>query len=636
MLTITYKNNDIPLDEGFSIRLSWINPVCFFDKIMGDAGLGIDIPVNDYSKAYFGHPDRFEKLRVTAEGRKFGNVEIRYDGYLLMSGTLNITNATWETYSGWLQSNVGVIGEQQRERDITEMEWTKDVSFSNKSIYVEGVDHYCAPSLKNGIWWEEKGGLIKLPKAYYDEDGKYNETDNEIGKLTWDHITNYKKFVNYRPSGLVLYSDKGAVVTPMLWLTYVIDQMFKMNSFFIEANPFKNVIDLKGMVVYNNWSLIKMDPVYKTVVNRVFDKDYVPDTPLIPGVDMGNDEPNKFWIDVVTKMIEDFQFYPGTFNYSDLLPLISLKDFLIALQNYFNVAFFWRTDQRVDIIMREHVLDDKVWDVATGTYVIVTPFDLSDYLSGNWIIGEQKDVTLKFIQEYDREDRMFGQEFHDLTERIDDFAEDVETFTELEAITTDPEGTLRLVKSENKIYEWKWAVQENEGIGYNHQERYWDVMKWEFVSTGPQPYLYGSGDEQEEIKSNLSTLIMVGEDVVALQKGNMASTRSLRNEFSFRVGFASGINGYKLTPTNPISLATLNWEGDDGIFTLRWKQWSRFWSTRLPIEGEFNLPLNVLYYVTNNIHRKFKTEHGVFIIESMETEIGLNLIGKTRIKGYKL
>jgi hypothetical protein len=54
------------------------------------------------------------------------------------------------------------------------------------------------------------------------------------------------------------------------------------------------------------------------------------------------------------------------------------------------------------------------------------------------------------------------------------------------------------------------------------------------------------------------------------------------------------------------------------------------------VEGEFYMPLNVLYFVSNNIHRKFRTEHGEFIIESMETEIGLNMIGKTRIKGYKL
>lgn len=634
MLTLTYNGNDIPLDEGFSVRMSWNNPVCFFDQIPGDAGLGIDIPVNVFSRAYFGHPDRFEKLRATASSRKFQNVELRFDGFLLMCGTLNITNATWETYSGWLQSNVGVIGEQQQERDLTDMEWPEDIAFSNKAIFEEDVDHYCAPQLKNGIWWEEKGGLTKLPRAYYDEDGKYNEADTEIGKLTWDQITNYKRFVNHRPYGVVEYSLKGAVVTPMLWLTYVIDQVFKMNSFFIEANPFRNVIDLTGMVVYNSWSLIRINPVFETQSHQVFNEEYVPDTPLPVGIDLPIAETNEFWREEVTQTIINFQFYLGNINYADLLPQISMKDFMLALQNYFNVAFFWRTDQRVDIIMREHVLEGKVWDIVSETYVTVATFDLTDYFSGNWIIGDQKDVTLKFVQEYDREDRMFGQEFHDLTERIGDFAAAVETFAELELITTDREGTLRLVRSENKIYEWKWSVEVLKDI--NQQENQVDVMKWEFVSTGPQPYLFGSGDEQEEVKSKLSTLIKLGDDAIALQKGNMASTRSLWNEFSFRVGFASAINGYKLTPVNPISSATLNWEGDDGIFTKRWKTWSRFWSTRLPVEGEFYLPLNVLYFVSNNIHRKFRTEHGEFIIESMETEIGLNLIGKTRIKGYKL
>ncbi len=56
----------------------------------------------------------------------------------------------------------------------------------------------------------------------------------------------------------------------------------------------------------------------------------------------------------------------------------------------------------------------------------------------------------------------------------------------------------------------------------------------------------------------------------------------------------------------------------------------------MPVEGDFNLPLNVLYYVINNITNKFKTQEGEFIIEEMEVEFGLHVIGKTHIKGYKV
>lgn len=634
MLTITYNNNEIPLDEGFSVRLSWINPVCFFDKIMGDAGLGIDIPVNDYSKAIFGHPDRFEKYRATAASRKFENVEIRYDGYLLMGGTLNITNATSETYSGWLQSTVGVIGEEEQEKFITELAWKEDVSFENKFHYTEGVDEYCPPQFKNGIWWEEKGATMELPKAYYDEDGKYNETKTNIGKLTWDHIKNYFRYVNLNPLGLgVLTSLKGAVVSPMLYLIYVIDEMFKMKKLFLVANAFKHVIDITGMVVYNTWSIFKTYPIWVVETHDVFDEEYEPNTPLIPGIDLSESEINEFWIQEQTNTILSLELTMAVFNYRDLLPQISLKDFIIDLQNYFNVAFWWRPDGKIDIIMREHVIDGKVWDEATETYITVATFDLNNYFTGTWIIGDQKDVTLKFVQEYDKEDRMFGHEFHDLTDRRDDFADAVDTKAELDDITDDDEGTLRLVRGENKIYEWKWTAQTF--MDANFLENQIDVLKWDFVSTGPQPYLFGTGDDIEEIKSGLSTLIQIDTDVVALQKGNMYSTRSLWNEFSFRLGYADPATE-KLTTANPTSGATLNWEGDNGIFKKRWETWSRFWSSRLPVEAEFDLPLNVLYYVVNNITRKFKTEHGEFLIETLETEIGLNMIGKTRIKGYKL
>ena len=66
---------------------------------------GIDIPVNDFSRTIFGNPHRFERTR--AGGPQFPGFEVRFSGVLLLSGTLNITNATTDKYSGWLQSELG-------------------------------------------------------------------------------------------------------------------------------------------------------------------------------------------------------------------------------------------------------------------------------------------------------------------------------------------------------------------------------------------------------------------------------------------------------------------------------------------------------------------------------------------------
>jgi hypothetical protein len=54
------------------------------------------------------------------------------------------------------------------------------------------------------------------------------------------------------------------------------------------------------------------------------------------------------------------------------------------------------------------------------------------------------------------------------------------------------------------------------------------------------------------------------------------------------------------------------------------------------VEGSFDLPLNVLYHVVNNITGKYRTVHGDFVIETIETEFGSNMIGTTRITGFKI
>jgi hypothetical protein len=304
----------------------------------------------------------------------------------------------------------------------------------------------------------------------------------------------------------------------------------------------------------------------------------------------------------------------GEFLYSDLIPHVPLKDFLLGLQNYLNFIFVFKPLAKVDVIDRNAILDGE-------------PIDLDKYFLGDWVIGGQVDVTLKFVNEFDKEDRMFGQEYHDLTDRRAEFADPVDTREDLDNIASPEEGELRLVKDENKIYEYKWKVLTTED--YLFKEEQYDAMGWEFVSSGPQTYLHGDSDEIEEVKSCFSTLQIVKGDIdlpVVLQQGNLRKMKGSFIDFSPRL-----INSQEV-----LFPAALNWDGDGGLFKLRWEKWANFWKNRLPVQGSFDLPLNVLYYVMNNISGKFKTRHGEFVIETMETEFGSNMIGTTRITGYKV
>jgi len=229
--------------------------------------------------------------------------------------------------------------------------------------------------------------------------------------------------------------------------------------------------------------------------------------------------------------------------------------------------------------------------------------------------------------------------FHELSDRREDFAEPIDSVTELELIENAEIGEIRHCEWEDEYHEWKWEVVEE----YNEiQQRYYEnKLGWVFASSGPQPEWYGTGETVEEIKTLLSTLYMhwkVGGLAVS-QRGTFSYQKSLWNNFSPRLVFYAGQDGVDITSKEDdgtTGTVCLRWYGENGLLNKRWPKWNAFWKNRLPVEGEFDLPLNVVWMVINNITSKFSTVHGEFVIEEMEIEFGMELIGRAKIKGYKV
>jgi hypothetical protein len=607
MLTLHYNGYDIPTGKEFSIRFSWKNPACFTEEIPGPAGLGIDIPVNDYSRAIFGNPERFEKYG-TGSDRKYPGFEVRFGGVLLMSGIMVINSADQEKYSGWLQSEMGALGEEQRDKNISEMEWDPDGerTFQNKTDYDDATDDYHPYPVLNGAFWNGKGRETDVQFEYTDEDGEVHKAKEKITFLTRKFRENFSRIINtYNDAG---YKDilgrkgdgEACVISPYLYLRPFLRMLFKINRLFIDRNDMVSAgLDMnmeKYLLLYNNFNI--MGQIFTTETQILTNYDDVTGTVL------ENQE----------QVIVSMSWGLEPFQYKDLVPHVALKDLLLGLQNYLNYIFIFKPRNKIDVIDRNSIPEDDA-------------FDLDKYFLGHWIIGEKKDSTLKFVNDFDGEDRMFGQEFHDLTDRRADFADPVDTFDDLKDLASPVEGELRLVKDENKIYEYKWKVFTSADI-LAYEDQY-DALGWEFVSSGPQPFLFGESDKMEEIKSCFSTLQFWSGSFglpVALQQGNLKRMKS-----SF-VGFTPRL----INSNNILYPEALNWDGPGGLFKQRWEKWSRFWKNRLAVEGSFDLPLNVLYHVVNNITGKYRTVHGDFVIETIETEFGSNMIGTTRITGFKI
>ncbi len=602
-----YLNNiSIPVDTSFEVELSWVNPACRFDNIVGSAAVGIEIPVNEYTRAALGNPERFQKYSAASD-RKFPGFEIRPAGVLLEAGTLIIYHADNEKYQGWLQSDLGALGEEQAEKFITDMAWKEGVVFQNKAEYNYQEDDYCKVRLKNERFWEGKGAHGNVIIPYINDDDEPAERE-EFRNYLQDHFeSRFEDFVNTETEIQDGDPDYARVVSPFLFFRYVLKEALRHNKFFIRHHPFDILPGMNRLVVYNNFNVF--DPVPATI-----DKEFR----------TFNRRRNSYE-NVVHEVIDTVAWELKPFSYRDLVPKISLKDFLVSVQNLFNICFVFNPDRTVDIVSREAIL--------SGTAI-----DLTDFQVGKWGKGDRKHVSLKFVVQYDKNDANFANKFHDLTDRYRDFREAVDTYDDLKFITSrrnpTPDrtlGQLRLVRSENKIYEFKWTTHKNEDANFTEEET--NILGWEFVSSGPQYFVFRNGDEMEEIKTMISTLQMEEGILTARQQGNVNAMRALWSDFTLRLFYYLG--GETGSVQNAADYVSLNWEGETGIFKTFWKNWASFWSERLPVEGNFYLPLNALLVVKNNITKKYRTDEGEFIIDNIKVRVGINRIGTTTVEAYK-
>ena len=271
MLTIDINSNYFALGSSFSIRISNINPACFTDKIKSEAGLGINIPVNDINRGILGAPERFSKYFPEGNpGVKFPGCTIRFAGAHLLSGSLVVINATSEDYDCWLQSNLGVMGEELQNKTLQDMPWPTNQQFVAKNDYNDATDDYCTMIIKNPGFWDGKGRESdSVPIQYIDENGDPKIKLETRSVLSGDHYANYAWFVNQQLEEPEI-NKAGCVISPFLYLRYVIRHSLFMNGWFIRRNDMVSNPKLPAfptapcgqLAIYNNVSIV--EPTFVT------------------------------------------------------------------------------------------------------------------------------------------------------------------------------------------------------------------------------------------------------------------------------------------------------------------------------------------------------------------------------------
>lgn len=620
MLAFYLNNKPFLLDESTSIRITWQNPACQFKDFPGDIGRGINIPVNDNNRMLLGNPERFQKYSTTTV-REFPNFTARFSGTHLLSGTLIITNAGKSGYKGWLRSETGNLGKIHREKYIYDIDaFNQDIVFTNKANYNPLTDPYGCPSIYNPDFFYDKGRKvnvdIQVPNPdYYEGSGRpaFIPDKEETEALSEAFRKTGLWFVNYlNPDNTVKIATDSCsirkyetdldvtVVSPMLFLNFIIEQLLKDAGLYIENNALTNHAELQKLIVYNNFDITNMtfertDP---WVIQNWYD-----------GIT------TQYKLNIGANVTRD---YTGTFKYKHLLPKVSLKDFILGIQNELNMIFHFRGNGKLDIIDRNEIIDGDV-------------IDISQYLTGDWEKDEQKDVTLKFLFKHDKNDNMFQERWEDIDDCRENEGEPVDAWDDLEAIETPEIGEIRYLKSVNIYVEYA-LIETTTPDPAGGKELLGDAVGWQHVALGFQNGFYNRGKaDEEEIKTCFSSLVG-DQTTMAAQPGNLNGMRFAYQNFTPRLLFYLGNNVAKMETDN----LALDWEKTGkNLLDNRWAKWNRFWCQRLPVKRTAELPLNVLNYSVRNITKKHRGYEGEFIHDSIETSFGLHRIGESKLNAFK-
>ena len=640
MLTLSLENNVIPLPADFSMELVVNSPFCSFDKIPFSYSVDVSIPINEYTAPILGHPDRLTKRRLIND-QKFPGFEVRFDGVLLLAGTLKINGVQNGNYDCTIIDPSGVLSEEQQNKSILDIaKFSEEIAWVNSANYDADNSPYCCFPVNNSNFFKDKGVEIEKPDTQWVHDEKKNtwkleDVTVKTGLLTWLFKKTTGAQVNAKGTdGTILleantidatnlvyktntYSNgKITVVSPFFFLNWVIKEVLKENLFFALENYIETHDDLKNICIYNNFDITKMDFTVSTDYDWVrvgFNlATYDPD--LTTGIGSGD------YFEIAKTFNKYVRSYQSTFKPLFSLPKMTVGELLVSTENLFNVIFDFRPDRKYRILSRENILK-------------ATPIDIDKYVVGSWEISEKKDLALSFKRDIENNDLIFSEKYTDLTDRKVDIKEPVATWEELLAVANPQEGDIRCIKASQQYAEYKWYTPETvDDTTLNYTTT--DVLGWVVISIGFQNGWFNFGkDEEEKIESKFGVVYGFGSVLSVLQQGNMNAWKAKSQAFSPRLMIYRGNN----TGGPETDTLSLDYEKEEiGILPKLWKNTMSFMSSRLPVERRFDFSVNILKYIIYNKCRKYSTAEGSFIPDEIRCTLYIDHISETTIKGYKV
>lgn len=600
MLTISLNNKSIPLPRGFSMQLTIQSPVCDFEKIPFSYSLDFNLPLNRSISAIMGHPERIAK-RIAGNDLEIPGLEIRFDGALLIAGTLTVS-VSGDNLNCSVIDRVGELSQREQERNILEIpEMSDTVDWVNTTEYPPSEHPYCCFPIINPGFFRGKGQLVERTS----NGEKYN---TEILTYCFDKMsifrvnaTNVGNTIKTLESDIELTAPayeagRLTVVTPFFYLKNIVNLALKANGIHVKSSILDDSTYFKNICIYNNFDITRTELLHTGVV--IYEDHYYELNENNDPVMVSDTRSRGYKINTYRRN------YGPYITIKNHLPKMSVGQMLVSTQNLLNVAFDFLPNNTVNVHSREDLLN-------------MPAINIQKYLIGSWNKLPRKQVALKFVREHDKKDEVFAERFTDLTDRRTDIKEPVNNWAALDAITSPAEGEIRFLRNLGVFVEYKWlnksdVEQQTNGIITT------DVLGWEEISIGLQNGWYEYGrNEVEEIKSEWGTCYGNTEHTLVNQPGKMPNWKSTENDIGPRLLIYKGNN----TGGNQTVGFSFEYEGNTGLIKNQWGRTAKWWANRQPATAKFQFTANALRSIIWNKCIPYRTDEMAFIIDKINVQI---------------
>jgi len=633
MLTLTLQNKVIPLPTDFSMRLTVKSPVCNFEKIPFSYSLDFSLPMNKYTSAILGKPERTTKQRLSND-QKIPGFAARVSGGIVLSGTL-IVKVSGGNYDLSAIDLVGELSEKEQERNILDItKFSEQIDWVNSSNYDPNVHEYCHFPVINTGFFRDKG--VKAKRTAYETGPEGTKATNEkydIEVLTYCFSKSTNSRVNMLdvdgtvkllPSTIDItrlteryntYSTgEVSVVTPFFFLKNIIREVLKANQFHILENCLAEISEFKNLCIYNNYDITENHYSKEEAGEGSWQ---APEYAVDPD---GNDIYTGDWQSAGRKIYSYVRMYEQKkITIKNHLPKMTVGELLVSTQNKLNVCVDFLPNRTINIFSREELLSREA-------------IDIDKYFVGNWVPGDKKNVSLKFVREHDKNDEVFAARYVDLSDRHADIKPSVIDWETLFALPASKEGDIRFITSVGVFAEFKLINQVDQDP-QTDEEFTVDTLGWEEISIGLQNGWYNYGQEQtEEIKTAWSTCYGNATNTLVNQPGNMDAWKAKEQAFSPRLLCYKGNN----QGANQTDNFSFEYEKTgNGLIPKYWKRTAKWWANRLPMTGYFDFSENALRSIIQNKCLPYRTREAAFMIEKIEVDLYVDRIGKTELTVFK-